>query len=817
MSVLQAGFGSSGGYDISNSLRLRASASAYLSRTFGTPTNNLKWTCSWWTKRGEITTRSPIGSSVAPSFITTFNASNQFEVIIAGTSYFVTSAVFCDPSAHMHLTLVFDSANAVQADRIILYVNGIRAATSTASCPLNQASGFNASSASSSIGRAFVGWYGDIRDYFDGLMSDVYFIDGQALTPSSFGETNADGVWVPKSYTGTYGTNGFHLDFKDAAVTAGSNAGLGKDVSGNGNYWTTNNISVTAGVTYDALTDTPTNNYATLNPLQRTGGTVPKNGALQTTSTTLRIGPAIGTIGVDATNTTGYYFEIKPSAGLATNYFLGIANIGLDAYDKSASMHVGYIGIFTSGEVYADGAFLGTFTTYTSGNVLGFCIKNGNLYISKDGVAMNSGNAVATGITGIWTAWSSHVGASGPVLVADFNFGQRGFDNTPLPAGSVALCTANLPSVAIKNPKAHFDVRSRAATGGTATVTGYAFAPALTWIKSRTFGNPHYLADYVRGANKFLGSDTTAAEDTGKTDELTAFTSDGYTLGASVNGYTNLTPSARNYVDWNWKAGGAPTTDNVAGAGNTPTAGSVKIDGANLGSALAGSIAAKRLSANTTAGFSIVRFTGTGANATVAHGLGVAPKMVVVKCTDQTNKDWMVWHDGLTADTKALFWNSTAAETTDATYWNSTPPTSSVFSVGSNANTNGNTFNYVAYCFAEIPGYSKFGSYTGNGSTDGPFVYCGFRPRYVMVKKSSGTADWILHDTARSAYNVGTDYLIANGAAAETTGQLIDDTANGFKPRGNDSAINTTSATYIFAAFAEHPFGGGNVAPAPAR
>jgi hypothetical protein len=814
MSVLPIGFGSSSGYNIDNSVRLRASASAYLSSTFGTPTDATRGTFVFRVKRGTLSSIMQLFQDGTNEASINFLASNAFEVNAndAGSNkYNDTNKLYRDSSAWYYILVAIDTNLGTAADRLKIYDCDVRLTLSASS---NFGSG--TSPKLLQAGTKHLGSYNGTQDFFDGLFSDIYFIDGQALTPSDFGELNTDGVWVPKVYTGTYGTNGFHLDFKDAAVTSGSNAGLGKDVSGNGNYWNTTNISVTAGVTYDSMVDTPTNNYATLNPLANATLTsvtfkdgnlgVTTSAARQHILSSFRLGPE-----------KKYYWECSRGNASGSDYqTCGIALLNTKIDSSPSYINPNNVwGYANSGKKVTNGTASGAIYTVSSAttDVWGFEWDGPNSTLTC--YLNNTSLFSCTSLTGEYVPY---FGIETPCDIW-VNMGQRPFAYTP-PTGFKSLCTANLPSVAIKKPASHFDVRSRAATGGTATVTGYAFAPALTWIKSRTFGNPHYLADYVRGANKFLGSDTTAAEDTGKTDELTAFTSDGYTLGASANGYTNLTPSARNYVDWNWKAGGAPSTDNVAGAGNTPTAGSVKIDGANLGSALAGTIAATRLSANTTAGFSIVTYTGNGsASATVAHGLGVTPNLVIVKTRNRTGENFRIHHSSVSLS-NTLYFNTTAAQA-DGDRVSATSSTTFTLSSGG-APINSSPDTYVAYCFAEIPGYSKFGSYVGNGLTDGPFVYCGFRPKFLMIKCSSTTSHWALVDAARSLYNVTDAGLYADNSAAENTGAAFgagyDFVSNGFKARLSvTNEENVSGQTYIFAAFAEHPFGGGNVAPAPAR
>jgi len=286
------------------------------------------------------------------------------------------------------------------------------------------------------------------------------------------------------------------------------------------------------------------------------------------------------------------------------------------------------------------------------------------------------------------------------------------------------------------------------------------------------------LYDVVRGTTLDLASNTTAAETTQSTG-LTAFGSTGFTIGALAKINTN----AATYVAWQWKANGA-------GVSNT-----------------SGSITST-VSANTTAGFSIVTYTGTGANATVGHGLGVAPSMIITKKRSSTS-DWGVYHTSLTSAAYYLLLDTAAAQALGATYWNSTAPTSSVFSIGTADAVNISTATYVAYCWAAVPGYSAFGSYTGNGSTDGPFVYTGFRPRFIIAKDATNTtsASWMMQDSSRDTYNVGYKSLYANDPSAESvsSNDNVDILSNGFKIRNASSAWNNSGQTFIYAAFAENP------------
>ena len=252
--------------------------------------------------------------------------------------------------------------------------------------------------------------------------------------------------------------------------------------------------------------------------------------------------------------------------------------------------------------------------------------------------------------------------------------------------------------------------------------------------------------------------------------------SSGFVVNSSIG--TPANNSGTTYVAWQWKASGSTVTN---------TNGSIT----------------STVSANTTAGFSIVTYTGTGANATVGHGLGVAPSMVIVRLRSSA-QDWIVWQTALAGTEYLIF--TTAAKATAAIFWNSTTPTSTVFSIGTAGATNVTSGTYVAYCWAAVPGYSAFGSYTGNGSTDGPFAYVGFRPRYVLIKRTDSTGDWYIWDTSRNTYNVVGEELLADTSGAGNTATDLDILSNGFKIRTTTAAINASGGTFVYAAFAENPF-----------
>ena len=339
----------------------------------------------------------------------------------------------------------------------------------------------------------------------------------------------------------------------------------------------------------------------------------------------------------------------------------------------------------------------------------------------------------------------------------------------------------------IDKPTDYFNTKLYTGTGSELSLTGVNFQPDLTWIKNRDTTDSHQLVDSVRGATKNLFSNLTNAEAT-DAQGLKSFDTDGFTVGTRLG----MNTSGESYVGWNWLA--SNTT-----ASNT--------DGDITSS----------VSVNTTAGFSIVTYTGDGASsATIGHGLGSAPAVLINKTRSLVGYDWNVQHKSLGA-TKYLYLSSTAAEATNIGMWNNTAPTSSVFTVGTYDNVNKASETYVTYCFSEVKGYSKFGNYTGNGNADGTFIYTGFKPSFVLQKKTSGTSDWVIYDNKRDVSNVVTQELKPNSSGAENSFTNIDILSNGFKQRANYAYTNNSGGTYIYMAFAENPFVTSSGVPTTAR
>ena len=311
---------------------------------------------------------------------------------------------------------------------------------------------------------------------------------------------------------------------------------------------------------------------------------------------------------------------------------------------------------------------------------------------------------------------------------------------------------------------------------------GASFQPDLVWMKARNNANYHWLTNSVTGTGEYLSSNDTIAARTGVTDALTSFNSNGFSLGVNTSDAyvaAGVNYTGRTYVGWQWKAGGTAVTN---------TSGTIS----------------SQVSANTTSGFSVVTYTGSGSNGTVGHGLGVAPSMIIVKRRDAGSSGWSVYFTTLAAG-YVLSLQSTGAQANSPTRFTTTLPTSTVFSIGTDSDLNASAGTYVAYCWSEIAGFSKFGSYTGNGSADGPFVYTGFRPKFVMIKSTTTSVPWVMYDTSRDPYNVMTSNLYPNLANAEGVGITIDFLSNGFKPRTSAGDVNP-SGNAIYIAFAENPF-----------
>lgn len=923
-------------YQIERGLRFNSADTTYLSRTPAGAGNRKTWTWSGWVKRSLFGTAQTLFScgtaanDTGQMTIAFLQGANVDSLRIHGysTNFRVTTLQFKDPSVWYHIVVSIDSTNATASNRIKMYVNGseITSFITSNDLTLNADYGIN-QALQHGIGRYEDG----ATSYLNGYLTEINFIDGQALTPDNFGVRDANTyAWKPKAYSGAYGTNGFYLKFADNSGTTSTT--LGKDSSGNNNNWTPNSFSVSSGVGNDSLVDSPTyygtdagaggearGEYCILDSNQKTAAITISNGGLDY-SQTASAGIVFGTLAVSSgkwywemhfvsgRNMTGIaeittpvtstyvgttamayaYYSLNGNkynngtnsvygATFTTGDIIGVA-LNLDAgtlefFKNNVSQGVAFTGLsgtfspaigdaivgvasFNFGQrpfVYAaptgfktlrdynrqlvptGGVIRGNYATmndinpvkptgYLNGalqisgggnlggvNTFGmtsgkwFCemdivavgvessigiskgaltmstyvgasadswgyYSNGNKYTGGSPIAY--GTSFTTGDT-IGCAFDADLGllsfykngipygvaysglTSGPYFFASsgrtatsannvyLNFGQRPWSFGP-PAGFKPVCVTSIPQPTIQKSSTAMDVVTYTGNGATSQdITGLSFSPDLVWLKSRTDAYDHRLRDVIRG-DFALFSNLTNAESAYSLD----FLSNGIrpTLGANDN--INL----KQYVAWAWK--------------ESPTS-----------------------------GMDIVSYTGNGTGLGVAHGLGVAPAMYITKSRSATT-GWYVYHKSLSGN--AIYLNSSSASVANSGQISSLP-SSSFFSPGNHADVNTNGATYITYLFAEIEGYSKFGTYTGNASADGTFVYCGFSPRFILTK-STGVANWLLYDTERDTFNVASKYLLPDSSGVEVTSASYDILSNGFKLRAS------TSATFIFAAFAEAPF-----------
>ena len=961
MSIIQGtSKGSGAGYEIDQSIRFNDDDAAYLYRDNNSAqTDTKKFTYSLWIKRGAITggtnTGLLSGGSGTTSGRTDFlftagsatgDSSNhdalKFDIYTGGWTQRRATAKLRDPGGWYHIVLVYDAANSTANDTLIMYLNSTRLELDSTSGVPNNLSLVNANGQRTKVGADASGTPVE----YDGLISDIMMIDGQALAPTAFAETSTSGVWVPKAYDGSYGTNGFYITGADSTALGAdvrisgdqvisyaasqytgatgsytySNGSLEadsdnkaiktvdtfagdfefswryvnmanfvigvyetgedgtfSDSSSAGNmqnmtdswYIQTSSVAANRDIFYGGAVQVNATTIANGDTwkMTRSSGTIKliRNGSdvhtfSQTSTNTVRIVVAQGDAAADAeqvawvdNSTLGNNFfstgmttadkmldtptlnwctwnnidtsfnnNVTSDGNLVittaspgyTRFQLGTIGVSSGKWEwkwtPTASLSDGGIGVDDGTSQAATGASSGAISSqsangfiYRSGGtkcVGGTASSYGATFAADDVIRcqidLDAGTPTIEFFKNDASQGSINMNAgvtyfpcqfsADASLVTVVDFGQVSFTAA---AGFNLLNTANLATPTISDGSKYFQPTLYEGNGSTQSINqagNSTFQPDFAWIKNRDAADAHALFDAVRGATKVISSNATTAEDT-NADTLTAFESDGFALGDDVIVNTNN----ESYVAWQWLAGNS--------SGSTNDDGSVD----------------STVTANTTAGFSVVKYTpGTGAQ-TWGHGLGVAPKMVIVKEIGQA-VNWQVYHEGSGAGGK-IFLNTTAAYAADTGIWNNTAPTSSLVSTGSGINT-ANPF--IAYCFAEIPGYSSIDSYTGNGSANGPMIFTnGMKPAFIIVKRAvGGTGNWGMFDIKRDPINPADAVLDAdsNGAEASYSTIDIDFLSNGFKVRGTQSNINASGSTYIYMAFGS-PIGGDGVAPATAR
>ena len=807
---------SSGFYNsvATQSLRFENGDSAYLNETAGTPTDSQKWTSSLWVKRGSLGSEMGLVSSSATAEYIRFESDDtlRYRLYQSGAQRIsmITSAVFRDITAWYHIVCAVDLSNTTDNDKVIIYVNGTR-----------QALGTNTTTTTDTYDSVMLTSGNDIwigrnsSSYFDGYMAEINFIDGLQLAPTSFGETK-EGAWIPKDTSGlTFGDNGFRLQFKQTGTGTASTSTIGADTA-NSNHFTSNNLVATDS----NIPDSPENNFATLNPLRTNRLTETySEGNLRYASSQTSTNPA--TTSTIAVSSGKWYWEVFIKAQGNTANSVGIIDVEYGMENDSSAGYTSSSGVYSYQGAGTERSANGSPSygdSWTDGDLIGVALDmdNGNVYFYKNGTIQNSGTALQGSLdttgSGTYSAYSL-VYSNGDQI---YNFGQDGSFNAEktaqgntdgngvgnffysVPSGYLALCTSNLPEPTI-SPNAdtqsndHFDGLLYTGNSQSAQdIGGLGFQPDFVWIKGRSYADHHALFDSTRGVGKYIISSSTNAEgDYANT--LDEFRSDGFGVGADSTALVNY--QTNTYVAWNWKANGGTTTTNDASSTGVGSIDSV-------------------YQANTTAGFSIVTFTTDGVSSgTVAHGLGVQPKLLLGKTRNHAVA-WAV-QSTLLATNQALILNTTsAAYDPGYNHWNDTHPTSSVFSVGGYMADHSDLTNpstKIVYCFAEVAGFSKIGLYTGCGNANGTYVHTGFKPAWIMIKRTDTTGSWYIYDYKRLLRNpLGSvnQPLLADTTGAEggaDASWYIDGLSNGFKLKNASNFDNASSGTYLYMAFAEMP------------
>ena len=806
MTIIQnagAGRGSFGFYNdtVNQSLRFEDGDNAYLNKTLSA-SNGTIFTFSCWVKLGNLGINRCLlqGYEDSNNFTQILLYSDNVVGVYSATSgaarlYAKTTALQRDTGAWYNIVVKFNGTSGSEEFKI--YVNGVnQALTTTTALAAHQ----------SLIGNSNAHYIGNNFNQsldMDGYMAEVNFIDGTALDADSFGETK-DGIWIPKNTSSlTFGTNGFRLQFDQTGTGTASTSTIGADISGNNNHFTSNNL-----VSTDSnMPDCPENNFATLNLLYSSISAsyptpVLSEGNLAASTNS---GSNWKTVPTTMYMSTGkWYSEVLVTYTDAVDSFIGFASSEFNgqAYAPTETAF-GYqfhpaLGIrHNSSQLSAQ--------TFTQDDIIGLALnmddneikfyKNGSLLYTATSVAAGSWSVA---LTLLYTKTlyanfgqdSSFAGNETAQGNTDGN-GIGDFYYAP-PSGFLALCSSNLPELTIgpdQTTQADDNFNTVLWTGNGSdgrSITGVGFDPDFVWIRSRNLATSHLLNDTIRGANKTLFSEGTNAEtaDNGG-GYLSAFVTDGFSVTSGGSGDDAVNDSSDTYVAWNWLAGTA--FSNSAGANGATIASSGQV--------------------NTTAGFSIVSWVlGSTDNGTIGHSLGVAPDVIIVKNRDAVAQ-WLVYHSGNTAspETDYLALEATQATIDDVRAWNDTAPTSSVFTIGDVSWWGGSTDNMIAYCFHNVEGYSKFGTYEGNGNNDGTFVYTGFRPAFLLVKSVDSTSDWLLVDDKRIGYNPENEYIEVNNANAEGTVNMFDLVSNGFKNRDRTADPNVAE-TYLYIAFASQPF-----------
>ena len=807
-------------HQIANSTRYNQSASAHMYRTNGTPTNADKCTMSAWVKRTKLGSHTAFTGAYDSAgwgggYLTIgMENGDNFKFLHhpdsnAGTQGQITSdALYRDSSAFYHVVVAYDSSQGTAANRVKIYINGSQLTDITATTYPDQNQDFILNKSGCKI---FIGSGGDsggnAYQPWDGYIAEYVMIDGTAYAASDFGETK-NGVWIPKDPSGlTFGNNGCYLKFE-------SSSDLGNDSSGNNNDFTVSNVSA-----HDQMLDTPTfnsdsngGNFCTLNPL------FPDPTVARITNGNLQWGGSEGggsvnemgcmsTFAIPPSDTNIYYFEARmkvgPSGGVEQAIGVNVPTVDLTS-DRGGRPTAWCISNNADQRIYnGANSYTTTGVSGSAGDIVGVEIDRANTTIKFYVNGTLRGTQTNLNTTTDLYPWVGTGGSTSDTLGWDMNFGQNGsFNGLATAQGETdatgygnfyydeagsckALCTGNLPISSEIDPAQNSDnypqklVDPIIYTGtGSEKAVAVGWQPDLTWVKERGGANDNKLTDSVRGATKALESNTNAAETT-DAQGVKAFTSTGFTLGTDAV-YNNNTDT---YVAWNWKEGADYGLDIVTYSGTLTGSGVVNI----------------------------------------SHSLGAIPECIwhmrrtdlggAIRHKDLTDANYIISNNDTMGGSSGTGWGKSVQGSKSGNGNMTALGTSSTFTTNYTGllNENGNT--YVAYVWRGIEGFSKFGSYEGNGSgTDGPFIYTGFRPALVIIKNADANASFFLQDNARDLYNPTYHVLkpnVSNAEEAYTDGTDYNDfLSNGFKvARGGDPAnFNVSNNTYIYMAWAHNPF-----------
>ena len=778
---------------IGNSVWLDGSAD-YLTKTWGSAGNRTRWTMAWWFQLNAIATDMTFFSAndgTSDFYIRMDGTSNQNMTIVDNNaSMNVNTTAMQRDIAWYHCIISYDSNEGAEADRISIYINGVAMALTTAgdAYPSSGGETYWNNDQANEIGRRSR----TTSSYANAYMTQICFLDGQSIQNSdvtvasfldtqTFGDNGSQKIPKEDSSVAALATaaegNSFCLDFANSSA-------LGNDISDEENDFTPSSMAAA-----NQTTNTPSLVYPVWNDLEASATL--SNGNLNARSTTSQVAAQA----TQSVSSGKFYWEI--TANTSADQLFGITGEAVSYANRIAvtfsyTPTVFFYGV--NGNLYVNGTSSSWDSAISVDDVIGIAVDfaAGKIWFAKNNTWLQSGDPAngtspaSTFTVGTFTPSWCAGGASGDRTGAT-DFGQLGFTYTP-PTNFVSLTSSNLTAPSYQGidyfkPLLYAGNGTAIGSGGKA-VTGTGFQPDFVWMKNRDAIDSHGLYDAVRGTTKQIESDTATAETT-ESEGLTAFGSDGFTVGSLAQ----LNTSSENYVAWQWLGANGTSTNEVGTLTST-----VSVAGADH--------------------FSIVSYTGSGANTTVGHGLGAAPEMMI--CRELPGgDDWNVYHKDNTSSPAGvtLRLDTTGATTTDSTLWNSTVPSSTIVNLGTSAETNQDSTAMILYCFRSVAGVCKVGAYTGNGAIDGPCILTGFAPSFVLVKPADAANPWTITDIARDTYNPTSKRLHPNSSAVEETDSITagDMLADGFKIRSSHGNVNQSGITFIYLAISD--IGGGGTLP----